>query len=380
MLYQTQYKEMVSNKNNMFTLKSTFKRMTNITFEPLNESHFPLLSKWLEAPHVKAWWDRDMTYTMDLVRKQYSARISSLRTEGEAIHKNNDGWIASSSAVRNDVTQGFIMQKFILLAFISLMFVVAAKADTVLITSATGAFGEAVSFHLASEKFDLILAGRNKTKLDDLKKRILDKHNNLEVSTIVIDFSNINEIRKNIQHQQIKRLDGVILIGPRPELTRNNIPSSEEWQKALNETFVAPLEFLKQIIPNIQDNGSIVIISGNSSKDYLKAYPNTNIIRLVWTGEVKNLMHFLALRKIRVNAVSPGPILTQFHRDKIVKMALDNKITFEEQFQANAKSIPLGTYGSLDDVADLVHFLISRKSKHINGTNILLDGGESNAY
>jgi hypothetical protein len=85
------------------------KRMTNITFEPLNESHFPLLLKWLEAPHVKAWWDQDMTYTMNLVREKYSSRISSLRTEGEAIHKNNDGWIALSSAPCNDVIQGFII-------------------------------------------------------------------------------------------------------------------------------------------------------------------------------------------------------------------------------------------------------------------------------
>jgi aminoglycoside 6'-N-acetyltransferase len=44
-----------------------------ITFEPLHESHFPLLLKWLEAPHVKKWWDQDVTYTMDLVREKYSS-------------------------------------------------------------------------------------------------------------------------------------------------------------------------------------------------------------------------------------------------------------------------------------------------------------------
>jgi len=187
-------------------------------------------------------------------------------------------------------------------------------------------------------------------------------------------------MQASTQNIKFDQLNGVVLIGPRPELTRNDIPSPEQWKKAFNETFIAPLAFLKQIIPSIQDNGSIIIISGNSSKDYSKAYANTNVMRLAWLGEVKNLMYFLATRKIRVNAISPGPILTQFHLDKIAKSASDNKITFEEQFQRNSQSIPLGTYGALDDVVNLVHFLVSKKSKHINGTNILLDGGESNAY
>ena len=273
------------------------------------------------------------------------------------------------------------MRKFISLwAFVFLVFSTIARADTILITAATGSFGEALSFHFASEKFDLILAGRDKNKLDGLKKRILSKHQNSNISTITIDFSDIEAMQTSIQNIKLNQLDGLILIGPRPELIRNDIPNPEEWKKAFSETFVAPLECLKQILPNMRDNGSIVIISGNSSKEYLRAYPNTNVIRLAWTGEVKNLMHFLATRKIRVNSISPGPILTQFHRDKIAKAASDSQITFEEQFQNNSKSIPLGTYGSLDDVANLVNFLISKKSKHINGTNILLDGGESNAY
>jgi aminoglycoside 6'-N-acetyltransferase len=50
-----------------------------ITFEPLNESHFSLLLKWLEAPHVKKWWDQDVAYTMDLVREKYSSYIKGYK-------------------------------------------------------------------------------------------------------------------------------------------------------------------------------------------------------------------------------------------------------------------------------------------------------------
>jgi aminoglycoside 6'-N-acetyltransferase len=50
-----------------------------ITFTPLAELHFPLLLKWLEAPHVKAWWDQDVTYTMELVHEKYSSYVKGYK-------------------------------------------------------------------------------------------------------------------------------------------------------------------------------------------------------------------------------------------------------------------------------------------------------------
>ena len=50
-----------------------------ITFIPLAKSHFPLLPKWLEALHVKAWWDQDVTYTLDLVHEKYSSYVKGYK-------------------------------------------------------------------------------------------------------------------------------------------------------------------------------------------------------------------------------------------------------------------------------------------------------------
>lgn len=43
----------------------------DIVFEPLNQAHYALLLKWLEAPHVKKWWDNDIVYTLDLVKEKF---------------------------------------------------------------------------------------------------------------------------------------------------------------------------------------------------------------------------------------------------------------------------------------------------------------------
>ena len=50
-----------------------------ITFETLHESHFPLLLKWLETPHIKAWWDQGVTYTLDLVQEKYSSYVKGYK-------------------------------------------------------------------------------------------------------------------------------------------------------------------------------------------------------------------------------------------------------------------------------------------------------------
>lgn len=271
------------------------------------------------------------------------------------------------------------MTRFLISFFIISIFSVNVQAKMILVTAATSSFGKAISVHLASEGYNLVLVGRNQGKLNNLKNEILTTHKNSNIITVLLDFSDIKKIKPSLDLVP-SNLEGVILIGPRPELSQNDIPSPAEWTKAFKETFIAPLESLKFLIPRIKNNGSIVVISGSTSKDYLKAYPNTNIIRLAWSGEIKNIMYFVASRRIRVNAISPGPILTSHHFAKITADASKYNIPFDEQLKKNSSSIPLGTYGSLNDVAYLVHFLISPKSNHINGSNLLLDGGASNTY
>lgn len=48
-----------------------------ITFESLAKKHFPLLLKWLEAPHVKVWWNDQVLWTLELIKNKYQCYITS---------------------------------------------------------------------------------------------------------------------------------------------------------------------------------------------------------------------------------------------------------------------------------------------------------------
>lgn len=266
----------------------------------------------------------------------------------------------------------------ILLYHFSINAEVLKNNNTIIITASTGELGEITCETLAKEGYNLIITGRNQKKLDNLQKKL--KYTKVNIQNIVIDFSDIKTIENAVQKISSYSIKGIVLIGSRPTLSKDSIPKKEEWLKNFSETFIAPLEVLRLFEPYIQDNGSIIIMSGATSKYYMPAYPNTNVIRLAWSGEIKNLSQHFSKHKIRVNAISPGIILTKHHEEKIKENAILNNLSFNEQLVKATDSMPLKSYGKPEDVANLISFLLSDKASHINSTNILLDGGESSAY
>lgn len=53
-----------------------------ITFEKFNESHFSLMLKWLEKPHIKKWWDSNVLYTPEQVKEKYTDYTNGHRKIG----------------------------------------------------------------------------------------------------------------------------------------------------------------------------------------------------------------------------------------------------------------------------------------------------------
>ena len=82
-----------------------------------------------------------------------------------------------------------------------------------------------------------------------------------------------------------------------------------------------------------------------------------------WTVDLKH-------RKIRVNAISPGSIVTPGWR------GLVQTAERLEQFKASqVATIPLGRIGSPEDVAKVVSFLASDDSSYVTGIELFVDGG-----
>ena len=82
-----------------------------------------------------------------------------------------------------------------------------------------------------------------------------------------------------------------------------------------------------------------------------------------WTTDLKG-------RNIRVNAVSPGTIDTPGLNDLLASAAAR-----QERVKMIANSVPLGRFGSPEEIAKAVVFLASDDSSCITGTKLFVDGG-----
>jgi NAD(P)-dependent dehydrogenase (short-subunit alcohol dehydrogenase family) len=118
------------------------------------------------------------------------------------------------------------------------------------------------------------------------------------------------------------------------------------------------------------DGGSIILnasIGSSKGVEESSVYSATKAavrsFARTWTVDLRH-------RKIRVNAISPGPIDTP-----IFSNLLQNEEQ-SEQFKKNiVNTVPMGRMGSPDEVAKAVSFLASDDSSYITGIELFVDGG-----
>lgn len=147
--------------------------------------------------------------------------------------------------------------------------------------------------------------------------------------------------------------------------------SSEDFYNAHLDTNVkGPFFTVQSALPHLNDGASILF---NTSVVNVKGMPGMSVYAATKAGLrsiVRTLAAELAGRNIRVNAVAPGPIGTPIYD----KMGLpeEDKNNFASSVQAQ---VPLGRFGTPDEVANAALFLASDESSYITGAELPVDGG-----
>lgn len=127
---------------------------------------------------------------------------------------------------------------------------------------------------------------------------------------------------------------------------------------------------VKEVLPLIPEGGSIILNTSVVTEIGMKTAATYSAAKAAVQSFVKTFAAELAPRKIRVNAVSPGPIQTNF---------FDKTGLSEEQINGFAASVlpmvPLERFGDASEVAKAVTFLASDDASYLHGTEIFVDGG-----
>lgn len=250
----------------------------------------------------------------------------------------------------------------------------------IIVTGATGGLGQAISNYL-SQNYQLILSSRCEDRLHTLKFN-LGKAANSQIQCQKIDYSDRESAKEYGAwlESNLQKVDGIVLMTPRPILKNTLFPTPDEWQDFFQSNFIGPLDLLKTVIPHFNQNGKIVIISGITSTQLMPNCSTMGVLRSMWLSQAKSLSYELGPKGINVNTISPGGVMTEGNITRMPQKANNNGLSFEEQYAESVSNVPLRRYAQPNNIASVVEFYLSDKSNHITGTNLTCDGGFTRGY
>ena len=240
-------------------------------------------------------------------------------------------------------------------------------AKVALITGGNSGIGLATAKRFVNEGAYVFITGRRKEELNAAVKEI-----GRNVTAVQGDVSNLADLDRLFA--QIKKEKGKIDIvfanagvakyAPLGEIT-------EEFYDSIFDINVKGVLFtVQKALPLLRDgasiilNASIVASKGFSSNSvYSATKAAVRSFARTWTTDLKD-------RRIRVNAVSPGPIDTPGLNE-----LLASSETGDQRKKMISNAMPLGRLGTPDEIAKAVVFLASDDSSYITGAELFVDGG-----
>lgn len=245
------------------------------------------------------------------------------------------------------------------------------KDKKFIVTGGTSGIGYAVAKQLTSDGGKVIITGRAKAALERTVQQL-----GTNVIPFESDAGNLKDTQSLIRFTEktFGKLDGIFanagvaIFGPLEGVT-------EETYDLIMKVNVKGVFFLlQQAIPLFNDGASIVI---NSSVSATTPRP-INVVYSASKAAARSLTKGFAVslvgRNIRVNTISPGPIDTPLW----VKEGGMPKEMVDPVMQAIKDGNPMKRFGTPDEVANAVTFLLSSESSYMTGAEILVDGGAIN--
>ena len=241
----------------------------------------------------------------------------------------------------------------------------------VLITGGSGGIGQATAKLFLDEGAKVAIVGTNDEKLAKVKEELGD------VLTIKANVANEDEV-KNYVDKTVEKYGRIDVFFNNAGIEGKVSPiidqSVEDFKKVLDINVIGVFLGLKYVIPIMQKQGSGSIIN-TSSVAGLMGSPGVSpyvASKHAVIGITKTVALELAKENIRVNSIHPAPVETRMMRSLEEGF---NPEDVESAKKALEESIPLGRYGTPEEIAKLVLFLGSDDSSFITGAQYVIDGG-----
>ena len=246
------------------------------------------------------------------------------------------------------------------------------------VTGASLGIGEAAVKMLADHGADVSFCARTQESIDALSESLVEgKGSILGFKADMSDAASTSAF-----------IESVLEDGP-VDILINNVGASpsrnflymtdEDWQDLHELNLLSAVRCTRAFLPNMRKQkwGRVIMVSSSAGK-----YPNAALIdygttKAAMISMSKSLAKKYGVDGVLVNSILPGLIHTAMWERAATEIAESVGSTMDEVIKNNGSSVPVGRYGTSEEVASLITFLCSNAASYISGTSIEVDGGQS---
>lgn len=231
------------------------------------------------------------------------------------------------------------------------------------ITGGNSGIGYATASRLNENGIEVVITGRRK---DAVEKAATE----LGVGSRIADQSSLTDISRLAAsvHEEYGKIDMLLINAGITKMASIESTSEEMFDEVMDINMKGAFFTLSMFIPFLNDGASVVFLSSTSARI---SPPNASVYaasKAAINAVMKIAAIELAPRKIRVNAVSPGPVSTEIMDKMGMNKDLESKMV---------NSIPLLRFGKPYEVASLISYLLGDEALFITGSDFLIDGGQT---
>ncbi len=241
------------------------------------------------------------------------------------------------------------------------------------VTGSSRGIGRAIAEGLAHHGARVVISSRNQDACEEVVKAINDEHGNERAIAIAASISDKDALQHLVDETKARlgRIDILVCnAASNPYFGPMSGISDEQFRKILDNNVIANNWLVSMVAPDMLERGegSIIIVSsvgGLTSSTVIGAY---NISKAADLQLVRNLAAEFGPKGVRVNAIAPGLVRTDFARALWENPEILKRVT---------SVAALKRIGEPHELAGAAIFLASDASSFVTGQTLVVDGGST---
>jgi NAD(P)-dependent dehydrogenase (short-subunit alcohol dehydrogenase family) len=241
------------------------------------------------------------------------------------------------------------------------------EGKVAVVTGGNSGIGLASAKRLHDEGARVAISGRSQKTLDEAVKYIGN-----DVLAVQSDVAKLTEIDKFYAAvtKKFGKIDILFANAGVAEFVPFEATTEEKYDWMFDINAKGAYFTIQKALPYLNDGASVILNTSVVSHEGLPAGSVYAATKAAMRSFTRSLAGALVERKIRVNAVAPGPIATAI----ISRSGMSNE-QLDEIMKSLIATVPMKRVGTSEEVAGVVAFLASSDASYVTGVEIDVDGG-----